>query len=147
MKRLLLVITALLFIVSSSTTCAPSAPPVAETPTPAPTPTEEKELPSGAVSWNEAKHHIGERTTVYGPVVDTHWASGSKGKPTFLNMGKPYPDTERFTVVIWIQNRGNFPQAPEVYYLGKIIYVTGLITEYEGISQIEVRDPSQIEEQ
>ena len=138
MKRLLLVVVALLVLGSIS--CTPSAPPApAETPAPAP--------PASAISWDEAKYHIGERTTVYGAVVDTHWASGSKGKPTFLNIGKPYPDPDRFTVVIWVDYRANFPQAPEVYYLGKTIYVTGLITEYNGIPQIEVKDPSQIQEQ
>lgn len=107
---------------------------------------EETELPSNAISWDEAKYHIGERTTVYGLVVDTYWASGSSGLPTFLNIGRPYPDPERFTVVIWIGNRANFPQPPESYYLGKTIYVTGLITEYNGIPQIEATDPSQIED-
>jgi len=104
-------------------------------------------IPSQAIPWDEAKNHISERTTVYGPVVDTHWASGSKGKPTFLNIGKPYPDPDRFTVVIWIDYRANFPQAPEVYYLGKTIYVAGLIQEYDNIPQIEAKDPSQIQEQ
>jgi len=100
-----------------------------------------------AVPWYEARDHISERTTVSGPIVDTHWASGSKGKPTFLNIGKPYPDPNRFTVVIWIDYRANFPQSPEKYYLGKTIFVTGLITEYKGIPQIEVKTPDQIEEQ
>jgi len=105
-----------------------------------------KELPPGSISWSEAKYHIGERTTVCGPVVDATWASGSNGKPTFLNLGNPYPNPDRFTVVIWIQNRSNFPQAPEDYYLGKTICVTGLITEYNGIPQIEVRYPSEIQD-
>ena len=105
-----------------------------------------KELPPGSISWSEAKYHIGERTTVCGPVVDATWASGSNGKPTFLNLGKPYPNPDRFTVVIWIQNRSNFPQAPEDYYLGKTICVTGLITEYNGIPQIEVSYPSEIQD-
>ena len=107
---------------------------------------EPKEFPPGSIPWDEAKYHIGERTTVCGPVVDATWASGSNGKPTFLNLGKPYPDPDRFTVVIWIQYRSNFPQAPEDYYLGKTICVTGLITEYNGIPQIEVKYPSEIQE-
>jgi len=105
-----------------------------------------KQLPTGSISWNEAKNHIGERITVCGPVVDGTWASGSSGKPTFLNLGEPYPDPDRFTVVIWIDNRGNFPQAPEDYYLGKTICVTGLITEYNGIPEIEVSYPSEIQD-
>jgi len=107
-------------------------------PVPAPAP--------GAISWDEATNHIGERTTVCGPVVSATWASGSKGQPTFLNIGKPYPDLQRFAVVIWMQNRGNFPQAPESYYSGKTICVTGLIIEYNGVPEIEVKDPSQIQE-
>jgi hypothetical protein len=103
--------------------------------------------PIDAINWDEAKNHIGERTTVYGTVVDTRWASGSSGKPTFLNMGNPYPDPDRFTVVIWGDNRGKFSQPPEDYYDGKTIYVTGLIEEYNGVPEIEVTSPSQIHEQ
>ena len=101
--------------------------------------------PTDAISWHEAKDHIGERTTVCGPVVDATWASGSNGKPTFLNLGKPYPDPDRFTVVIWIQYRSNFAQAPESYYLGKTICVTGLLVPYDDIAEIEVKYPSEIE--
>ena len=50
-------------------------------------------------------------------------------------------------MIIWGENRGNFPQAPEVYYLGKTICVTGLIQEYNGIPQIEVTTPDQVEVQ
>jgi len=143
-KRWLLLGTVLVsLLVGSIVSCAPVpvSPPVAPKEGP------EEILPSQAIPWDEAKYHIGERATVYGAVVDTHWASGSKGKPTFLNIGRPYPDPDRFTVVIWIDYRANFPQAPEVYYLGKTVYITGLITQYEGIPEIEVKDPSQIQEQ
>jgi len=103
-------------------------------------------MPAGSIAWDEAKNYVGERVTVCGPVVDATWASGSSGKPTFLNLGEPYPDPDRFTVVIWIENRGNFSQAPEDYYLGKTICVTGLITEYDGIPEIEVSYPSEIQD-
>ena len=141
MKRLILMIIVIGLVLFGA--CAPAVAPPTPTPTPAPTPT-----PSlGAINWDEAKNHIGERTTVCGPVVSATWASGSKGKPTFLNIGKPYPDPQRFTVLIWVQNRGNFPQPPEDYYLGKNICVTGLIIEYKGVPEIEVKDPSQIQQQ
>ena len=96
------------------------------------------------ISCYEAKNHIGERTTVYGTVVDTNYASGSSGKPTFLNMCYAYPNPNRFTVVIWGENRGNFSQPPEDYYDGKTIYVSGLIVSYQGVPEIEVTSPSQI---
>jgi len=102
--------------------------------------------PPDAISCNEAKNHIGERTTVYGTVVDTHYASGSSGEPTFLNMCYSYPNPNRFTVVIWGENRGKFPQPPEDYYDGKTIYVSGLIVPYDGAAEIEVTSPDQIHE-
>ena len=43
--------------------------------------------PLQAIPCEEAKYHIGERTTVYGVVASTNYATGSKGKPTFLNVG------------------------------------------------------------
>ena len=88
--------------------------------------------------------HIGERITVVGKVMSTTYATGSKGKPTFLNIGKPYPNQE-FTVLIWDNNRSKFPQSPEKYYEGKTIAVAGLIVAYQGTPQIEVTSPSQIE--
>jgi len=104
-------------------------------------------LPADAISWDKAKDHIGDRTTVCGPVAGTNYGSTSNGRPTWLNVGKDYPSSERFVVIIWGENRGNFPQPPESYYDGKTIYVIGLIQDYEGIPQIEVTDPSQIKEQ
>lgn len=98
------------------------------------------------ISWDQAKYHIGERTTVLGPVKSTKWATGSKGQPTFLNIGNPYPNPNRFTVVIWGRNRSNFPFAPAIYYAGKTILVTGLIEEYKGVPEIEVVSPTQIQE-
>jgi len=101
--------------------------------------------PSGSIQWYEAKDHIGDRLTVCGPVAGTFWASGSNGKPTFLNVGNDHPNSNRFVVVIWVQNRGNFPESPEQYYAGRNICVTGLIQEYNGVPQIEATSPSQID--
>lgn len=99
---------------------------------------------ANAISCYEAKNHVGERTTVYGTVVSTKYAGGSSGKPTFLDMCYAYPDPNRFTVVIWDENRGKFPQPPEDYYDSKTIYVSGLIVLYNGVPEIEVTSPSQI---
>jgi DNA/RNA endonuclease YhcR with UshA esterase domain len=99
---------------------------------------------SAGIPWDQAKNHIGENTTVYGPVVSTKYATGSTGKPTFLNIGLDYPNPNRFTVVIWVEYRGNFTVAPEVLYAGKTIYVTGTIKPYQGSTEMEVESPSQI---
>lgn len=114
-------------------------------PTPTPTATLTPVI-SCDLNWNEAKDNIGQWMTVCGPVVDTHYATTSNGKPTFLNIGEDYPSTSRFTVVIWGDDRDKFPAAPENYYYGKKIAVTGLIESYGGIAEIAVSSPSQIEE-
>ena len=143
MKRLPPVITTVLVVVLGIIGCAPSSSPP---PTSAPSPTVIPTLPSGTISWTEAKYHMGQVTTVCGPVVDTQWVTDSQDKPTILSIGKEYPDPNRFTVVIALHNRDNFPQPPEEYYLGKTICVTGLIYPYKGVPQMSVKDPSQIEE-
>ena len=102
-------------------------------------------IPVDVIQWHEAKNHVGERTTVCGPVVSTKWASASGGSPTFLNIGNAYPDTNRFTVVIWKDYRKNFKFLPEIYYQGKTICVTGLIREYNGAPEMEVRSQDEIE--
>ncbi|GAB4262521.1 MAG: hypothetical protein Kow00122_18920 [Thermoleophilia bacterium] len=99
----------------------------------------------GIIPWWEALDHAGEEVTVEGPVVGTYYARSSNGGPTFLNLGRDYPDPDRFTVVIWERNRGRFPGAPEVIYRGRTIRVTGVVAVYKGSPQIEVKRPKQIE--
>lgn len=106
-----------------------SPPPPTTTPPVAPTPT------TGPIPWQ-----------VCGVVVDTRYAPNSEGQPTFLNIGRPYPDPERFTVVIWGRDRLNFPADPEVYYKGKTICVNGHIRMYGKSPQIEASNRTQITE-
>src|SRR5579864_3863503 len=76
----------------------------------------------------EAKDHVSEKATVCGKVASTRYAATIHGKPTFLNLDKPYPN-QVFTVLIWGENREQFG-APEEMYRDKQICVTGKITEY-----------------
>lgn len=90
----------------------------------------------------EAKEHFGETATVCGEVVSTRYANSTKGRPTFLNLDKPYPN-QIFTVVIWGSNRGKF-KTPEVDYKDKKICVSGKITAYAGLPEIIADNPKQI---
>jgi DNA/RNA endonuclease YhcR with UshA esterase domain len=96
------------------------------------------------IQWDAASKHIGEIVVICGPAVTTSYALNSKGKPTFLNVGKGYPDPQRLTVVIWEENRSKFSIPPDTLYEGKNICVEGLITLYKGVPEIEVSSPSQI---
>jgi DNA/RNA endonuclease YhcR with UshA esterase domain len=90
----------------------------------------------------DAKNHIGENATVCGTVASTRFAQTTKGKPTFLNLEKPYPE-QVFTVLIWGENRNKFG-IPEATYQQKKICVTGTIQQYRGKPEIIVEEPSQI---
>jgi hypothetical protein len=98
-----------------------------------------------AIPWDQAYLYVGGKRTVEGPIAGTTFASESRGQPTFLNSGKPYPDPDRFTVVIWGYDRVDFPFAPEVGYDNKRICVTGLVDMYEGSPQIMADSASDIE--
>ena len=104
-----------------------------------PTPTEELPL-----NWDQAKDFIGEIKTVCGPVKSAFFAESSEGQPTFLNIGKDYPDPARFSVIIWGEDRQNFPEPPEQAYLKQTICVTGEIQEYDGVAEMFAEDPSQV---
>ncbi len=59
------------------------------------------------ISAAEAKDHVGEVATVCGQVASAKSASSTRGRPTFLNLDKPYPE-QIFTVVIWGDDRPKF---------------------------------------
>ena len=109
------------------------------------TETEALDPGKGFISWDEAASHIGESVTIEGPVVGAMYADSSNGEPTFLNVGLDYPEPNRFTVVIWGDDRAAFPEAPESYYEGKTIRATGEVSTYEGATQMEVSSPDAIE--
>lgn len=95
-----------------------------------------------SISAAEAKNHVGERGTVCGQVVSTHYAARSRGNPTFINLDKPYPD-QIFTVLIWGSDRPKFGD-PEEMYRNKHICATGKISDYKGVPEIVAYEPSQI---
>jgi hypothetical protein len=91
----------------------------------------------------EAKAHIGDRATVCGKVVSTHYAKSSKGEPTFLNLDEPYPK-EVFTILIWGSDREKFG-TPEDEYKGLRVCVTGKLTSYRGRPEVVATERGQIE--
>ncbi len=96
------------------------------------------------INWSEAASYVGEHATVCGPVVSARYVPSSRGSPTFINVGADYPDEDRFTVVIWGNDRELFGSSPEIDYLGETICVTGAIILFDRIVEIEISDPSQI---
>jgi len=99
--------------------------------------------PSAAtVSPEDAASHVGESATVCGIVASAKFATGSRAQPTFLDLGKPYPNSA-FTAVIFGDDRAKFG-TPETTLRGKRICVTGQIRDYRGKPEIILNDPSQL---
>lgn len=95
-----------------------------------------------SISAADAKNHVGQKATVCGDVVSTHFAARSRGNPTVINLDQPYPN-QVFTVLIWGSDRAKFGD-PEETYRDKHICVTGKIRGYKGVPEIVAYEPSQI---
>lgn len=91
--------------------------------------------PAGSISWSEAIGHVGSTQYVCGPLVN----SGTSGDDVFLNLGRGYPDVERFTIVLW--DIGGIESLPR----DTTLCATGKITIYQGTAQIELRSTDAVE--
>jgi hypothetical protein len=90
----------------------------------------------------DAAGHVGETATVCSLVASGKFAANSRSQPTFLDLGKPYPNAD-FTAVIFGDDRPKFG-TPETSLRGKRICVTGQIRDYRGKPEIILNDPSQL---
>lgn len=90
---------------------------------------------SQTITAPEAAHHVGEKAIVCGQVTGEHTATTSRGAPTFINLDGVYPH-QIFTAVIWGESRAAVGTLPSTGQL----CVTGTITEYHGVPEIQLRD-------
>ncbi|MEM9419120.1 MAG: OB-fold nucleic acid binding domain-containing protein [Planctomycetota bacterium] len=96
--------------------------------------------PDGPVAWGAAHNYIGQRITVEGKIVDTY---NHNGNICFLNFHKDWRG--KFYIPVFKEVFDDLPRAPEKYYLGKTIRVTGKVTQHKNRPNIEVRNIKQIE--
>ena len=80
-----------------------------------------------------------------GKVVRAAFARETRSKPTYLDLGRPFPAKDRFGVVIFGDDRSNFRRPPEDTYEGKDIAVGGEIRSFRGVPQIVTNHPNDIE--
>lgn len=97
-----------------------------------------------SLTATEAKKHVGEKATVCGLVADVHFASGSKGTPTFVNFDKPFPN-QIFTVLIWGDDLPKFNENP-IRWQGRKLCATGTISEFRDSPEIVAKSQDQIRE-
>jgi hypothetical protein len=97
---------------------------------------------AASLSPEETADHIGEIATVCGLVVSTTYLPQAPQAPTFLDLGKPYPN-QIFSAIIFGSDRPKFG-APETSMRDKPACITGEIFLYEGKPKIILRDPKQL---
>jgi len=93
---------------------------------------------------DEATGHVSENASVCGVVASAKYVEGSRGSPTFLNLGKVYPD-HVFTCVIFGSDRAKFG-TPEISLRGKQVCCTGKIEAYKGRPEIKLHDSNRLTE-
>lgn len=104
-----------------------------------------QQLSSDAVSWREASEHVGETVSIYGPVVSINHESTDERQRTYVDLGLPYPDTKRLTMIVEDADKGAFPDEIDALYADKTLNITGEIYQYEGSNYIAVTSPSQVQ--
>ena len=97
---------------------------------------------ASALNPEEAATHIGENATVCGLVASATYAAQVMAAPTFLDLGKPYPN-QVFSAVILGSDRTKFG-APEISLQEKQVCVTGEIFLFQGKPEIIMRDTKQL---
>jgi len=107
-------------------------------------PAREKAVAPEVVPAGRAAQYVGREAIVEGKVVEATYQARLRGRPTFLNLDKPYRE-KGFTVLIWGRDRDRFEAPPDRLLLGKLIRVRGTVVKYGETTEIVVRDPWQIE--
>ncbi len=88
--------------------------------------------------WREAAALEGASAAVVGQVAAATYAPDVGGEPTFVNLGNPHPDPDRFDVVVYADARDGFDVPPEEALPGETICVVGEIRLRDGVPQIVV---------
>ena len=91
--------------------------------------------------WYNAHGKIGQYGTIAGPVSSVYQAKNSPGQPTFINIGNPYPNSNRAQIVIWAEQRGACADLLNDISHGKAwVSFTGYISLYNGVPEINLSD-------
>jgi hypothetical protein len=99
-------------------------------------------LRSQTIAATDASTHVGETVNVCGKVSGVHHATSSKGKPTFINFERPYPNQD-FTVMIWEEDLPGFGDLEKE--VGRLLCAHGPITMYRGKPEMVLHSPEALQ--
>jgi hypothetical protein len=99
---------------------------------------------SGVVAWRDAPKYLGgDAITVEGRIVDTYQTSGPV---TRLQFARYRDDPEAFYIALFEEAwKGTGIRDPERHFAGKTLRVTGPVTDFRGVPNIEVKDADAIQ--
>ncbi len=92
-------------------------------------------LPPINIKTTEASEHVGELARVCGVVATKRTAEDASGKPTFINLDRPFPN-QTFTVLVWDKDAATVGELPE----SGPLCVTGTVVLYRGTPEIVLYD-------
>jgi hypothetical protein len=93
------------------------------------------------ISAYDAMYYIGEVANVYGRVYETWYSRETDEYFLYFGAGYPYQD---FSVVIPGKKARQFSRRPEIFFEGRYIWVTGLISLNQGQPEMIVMKKHQI---
>ena len=96
------------------------------------------------ISWQQAGQHIGQTVAVAGPLMKVTSRENIRGNPTWIDIGGVYPNAQRLVLVIWGEQKPNFPMVGLGQLEGRSICIIGQIKTYKGNLQIELKTASQL---
>lgn len=94
--------------------------------------------------WSRAEVAVGDPAAVVGTVAAASHEPDVGGGPTFLNLGNPHPDPDRFDVVIYEDARARFDEPPEQALEGVEVCVQGRVRDRDGVPQIVLDGPGML---
>jgi hypothetical protein len=97
------------------------------------------------VAADAASLRSGQVTAVLGVVARVSHQPDVGGAPTFINLGEPHPHPERFDVVVYEEVTDRFDIGLDPSWEGHEVCVWGQLRERDGVLQIVLADPAQIE--
>jgi hypothetical protein len=91
----------------------------------------------------ELKNHIGDSIKYCGKVVTARLMDRMMNAPAFLNIDEAYPH-QSLTVVVWANDRQNFTEKPEKFYLDKNVCIYGKLEKFKEQLQIVIHSEQQL---
>ena len=99
-----------------------------------------KDIPESG-RWYDTRDAVGSYASIAGPIVRIYQDTDSYGMPIFVELGNPYPDLNRFVIVIWDNTYYGWSEMLSSVTPGESwIQVEGYISSYEGVPELNTGD-------